>query len=84
MKGQVVTSVRHSEQSDPEAGGVVAAVGAGRILPVVVLDDARDAALLAEARRGDRIAILGARDDTLSEFAAELLAELGTNPPTTD
>ncbi|HEU4876418.1 MAG TPA: Mur ligase family protein [Sphingomicrobium sp.] len=41
-------------------------------------------ALLAEARRGDRIAILGARDDTLSEFAAELLAALGTNPPTTD
>ena len=41
-------------------------------------------AALAEARRGDRIAILGARDDTLSEFAADLLAALGTNPPTTD
>ena len=39
-------------------------------------------ALLAEARLGDRIAILGARDDTLSEFAAELLTELGANPPT--
>jgi UDP-N-acetylmuramate--alanine ligase len=38
-------------------------------------------ALLAEARRGDRIAILGARDDTLSEFAAELLAKLAANPP---
>ena len=33
---------------------------------------------------GDRILIMGARDDTLSEFAAQLLAELGTNPPTTD
>ncbi len=38
-------------------------------------------ALLAEARRGDRIAVLGARDDTLSEFALELLAQLGANPP---
>jgi UDP-N-acetylmuramate--alanine ligase len=32
--------------------------------------------LLAEAKPGDRIAILGARDDTLSEFAAELLRNL--------
>jgi UDP-N-acetylmuramate--alanine ligase len=36
------------------------------------------------ARSGDRIVVMGARDDTLSEFAAELLAALGTNPPTTD
>jgi UDP-N-acetylmuramate--alanine ligase len=34
--------------------------------------------LLAEALPGDRIAILGARDDTLSEFAADLLRRLGT------
>ena len=34
-------------------------------------------ALVAEAKPGDRIAILGARDDSLSEFAAELLARLG-------
>jgi UDP-N-acetylmuramate--alanine ligase len=34
--------------------------------------------LLAEALPGDRIAILGARDDTLSEFGAELVARLGT------
>jgi UDP-N-acetylmuramate--alanine ligase len=33
--------------------------------------------LLAEALPGDRIAILGARDDSLSEFAAELVARLG-------
>ena len=34
--------------------------------------------LLAEALPGDRIAILGARDDTLSEFAHELVERLGT------
>ncbi len=33
-------------------------------------------ALLAEAKDGDRILIMGARDDTLSEFATELLAGL--------
>jgi UDP-N-acetylmuramate--alanine ligase len=33
-------------------------------------------ALLAEAKDGDRILIMGARDDTLSEFAAELLEGL--------
>jgi UDP-N-acetylmuramate--alanine ligase len=34
-------------------------------------------ALLAEARDGDRILIMGARDDSLSEFATELVAGLG-------
>ena len=34
-------------------------------------------ALLAEALPGDRIAILGARDDTLSDFATELVGRLG-------
>ncbi len=33
--------------------------------------------LLELARPGDRIVVMGARDDTLSEFAAELLRELG-------
>jgi UDP-N-acetylmuramate--alanine ligase len=33
--------------------------------------------LLQHARSGDTIAILGARDDTLSEFAAELVGNLG-------
>ena len=32
--------------------------------------------LVALARPGDRIVIMGARDDTLSEFAAELLRRL--------
>ena len=34
-------------------------------------------ALLGEAKPGDRIVIMGARDDTLSEFARELLERLG-------
>ena len=34
-------------------------------------------ALLAEARDGDRIVIMGARDDTLIDFARELLEKLG-------
>jgi UDP-N-acetylmuramate--alanine ligase len=34
-------------------------------------------ALVAEARDGDRIVIMGARDDTLSEFARELVERLG-------
>ena len=33
--------------------------------------------LLALARPGDRIVVMGARDDTLSEFAAELVRRLG-------
>ena len=33
-------------------------------------------ALLAEAHEGDRIVIMGARDDSLSEFAAELVERL--------
>ncbi|QDP20056.1 Mur ligase family protein [Sphingomonas xanthus] len=34
--------------------------------------------LMGEALPGDTIAILGARDDTLGEFAADLVARLGT------
>ncbi len=33
--------------------------------------------LLELARKGDRIVVMGARDDTLSQFAAELLGKLG-------
>jgi len=39
-------------------------------------------ALLAEARPGDRILIMGARDDTLSEFARELVERLGARVST--
>jgi len=55
--------------------------GAGGLATHIPLREAIGTAMLAEARRGDRIAILGARDDTLSEFAAELLAALAANPP---
>jgi UDP-N-acetylmuramate--alanine ligase len=34
-------------------------------------------ALIAAAKPGDRIVIMGARDDTLSEFAREILAKVG-------
>ncbi|MGZ2412939.1 UDP-N-acetylmuramate--alanine ligase [Sphingomonas sp. F9_3S_D5_B_2] len=34
-------------------------------------------ALLRDAQRGDRIVIMGARDDTLSDFARELVTRLG-------
>ena len=33
-------------------------------------------ALVAEARKGDRILIMGARDDTLIDFARELVERL--------
>jgi UDP-N-acetylmuramate--alanine ligase len=35
--------------------------------------------LVELARPGDRIVVMGARDDTLTQFARELLAELGQN-----
>ena len=34
-------------------------------------------ALLERAKRGDRIVVMGARDDTLTQFAGELLVALG-------
>ena len=40
--------------------------------------------LLREALPGDRIAILGARDDTLTEFANKLVEQLGTHGRTGD
>jgi UDP-N-acetylmuramate--alanine ligase len=72
------------ERSRGSAWLAAAVRGAGGLATHIPDRPAIAAALLAEARRGDRIAILGARDDTLSEFAADLLAALGTNPPTTD
>ena len=74
-------TVDQSRGSDWLADAVRAAGGLATHIPE---RGAIGAALLAEVRRGDRIAILGARDDTLSEFAADLLVQLGTNPPTTD
>ena len=71
-------TVDQSRGSDWLANAVRGAGGLATYLP---RRGAIGTALLAEARRGDRIAILGARDDTLSEFAVELLAELAANPP---
>ena len=71
-------TVDQSRGSDWLANAVRAAGGLATHIPQ---RSAIGTALLAEARRGDRIAILGARDDTLSEFAVELLAELAANPP---
>ena len=38
------------------------------------------AALVAEARPGDRIVVMGARDDTLSQLAADMLTQLACTP----
>ncbi|MDO7844489.1 glutamate ligase domain-containing protein [Sphingomonas immobilis] len=35
------------------------------------------AALVAEARPGDRVIVMGARDDTLSQLAADMLTQIG-------
>ncbi|CAN5349156.1 UDP-N-acetylmuramate--L-alanine ligase [soil metagenome] len=42
--------------------------------------EAAAAAMLGEAQPGDRIVVMGARDDTLSDFAADLLVRLGERP----
>ena len=42
--------------------------------------EAAAAHLVATARSGDRIVVMGARDDTLSVLAAEMLGELGERP----
>jgi len=40
--------------------------------------EAAAAHLVAQARPGDRIVVMGARDDTLSQLAEEMVARLGT------
>ena len=66
-------TVDRSRGSDWLADAINAAGGDARHLPE---RSAIGDALTAEAAPGDRIAILGARDDTLSEFAADLLDRL--------
>jgi UDP-N-acetylmuramate--alanine ligase len=56
------------------AGGVTAA---GRKAQAVPDRAAARARLLELASAGDRVGIMGARDDTLSQFARELLALFG-------
>jgi UDP-N-acetylmuramate--alanine ligase len=66
-------TVDRSRGSEWLASAVNAAGGTAEHIPARPAIAER---LLGEARRGDVIAILGARDDTLSEFAAELLRNL--------
>ncbi|VAV90337.1 UDP-N-acetylmuramate--L-alanine ligase, partial [hydrothermal vent metagenome] len=67
-------SVDRSVSSSDIAQGVVAAGGKAEAFPD---RDACGARLLECARPGDRIVIMGARDDTLSIFAAGLVDKLG-------
>jgi UDP-N-acetylmuramate--alanine ligase len=52
---------------------------AGRSAEALATREACGERLLALARPGDRIIIMGARDDTLSDFAAALLGGLGAS-----
>jgi UDP-N-acetylmuramate--alanine ligase len=67
------------------SGDIAAAIVAqGRNAAALADRPACGERLLELARPGDRIVIMGARDDSLSTFAAELLARLaGREPPTT-
>ena len=67
-------TVDRSRGSDWLANAILAAGGQAEHVPERAAIGDR---LIAEAQPGDRIAILGARDDTLSEFAAELVRRLG-------
>lgn len=54
---------------------IVADIG-GQAHHIADRDEAADW-LVAQARPGDRIVVMGARDDTLSEMAAKMVAKLG-------
>ncbi len=63
------------------SGDIVAGVAAkGREALYIPERAACGEKLIALARPGDRIVVMGARDDTLSEFAAGLVARLGSHP----
>ena len=71
-------TVDRSVSSGDIAGGVRAAGrAAGRAAEALPDREACGARLLALARPGDRIVIMGARDDTLTAFAEDLLRKLG-------
>lgn len=65
-------TVDRSVASADIAAGIVAR---GRKARALATRAECGAAILALARPGDRIVVMGARDDTLSEFASELLGE---------
>lgn len=64
--------------SEDIASGVRAA---GRNAEALPTREACGDRLIALARPGDRIIVMGARDDTLSVFAGDLLARLGNQTP---
>ena len=66
-------TVDRSRGSDWLADAIVSGGGTAEHIPARPEIGNR---LLVEAQPGDTIAILGARDDTLSEFAAELVGRL--------
>ena len=63
-----------SVASEDIASGVRAA---GRAAEALTTREACGDRLVDLARPGDRIVVMGARDDTLSTFAADLLKRLG-------
>ncbi len=67
-------TVDRSVSSKDIAAGIVAA---GRKAEALATRDECGARLLSLAQPGDRIVVMGARDDTLSIFAADLLKRLG-------
>lgn len=67
-------TVDRATSSADIAAGVAAR---GRIASAFTTRDECGAFLLSEARPADRLIVMGARDDTLSAFAAGLLAKLG-------
>ena len=68
-------TVDRSRGSEWLAGAIAGRGGDARHVPS---RDDIGRALLSEAANGDRIVVMGARDDTLSEFAADLAAGLAS------
>jgi UDP-N-acetylmuramate--alanine ligase len=63
---------------DRSTGSEVLVEAIGEGAEHIAMRDACGDRLVALAKPGDRIVVMGARDDTLSEFAAGLLARLGS------
>lgn len=63
---------------DRSTGSEVLVEAIGEGAEHIAMRDACGDRIVALAKPGDRIVVMGARDDTLSEFAAGLLARLGS------
>ncbi len=65
-------------QKDISSGDLVAEiVKAGQRAEYIVKREDIVGRLMDEAREGDRIVVMGARDDTLGDFAREILEQMG-------